>query len=164
MTQINIFQVNGWKYMLGLAGIPSLIQFFGFLFMPESPRWLVSRGKIEDARRVLHRIRDPDDNPDEELREIRLAVEEEQRAVANVNVIRKVFPVGLYQCQGLRPSVLGILHSLNKESYNAWLSAANVPTNCWHQHCHVLLGQDHLHGGILRRQPGNLDGRRSGIR
>ena len=45
------------RFMLGLAGLPSLIMFFGFLFMPESPRWLVFRGKIEKARRVLGKVR-----------------------------------------------------------------------------------------------------------
>ena len=43
--------------MLGLAGLPSLIMFIGFLFMPESPRWLVFRGKIDRARQVLGKVR-----------------------------------------------------------------------------------------------------------
>ena len=36
--------------MLGLAGIPSLIQFLGFMFMPESPRWLVGKDREFEAR------------------------------------------------------------------------------------------------------------------
>lgn len=43
--------------MLGLAGIPSFIQFLGFVFMPESPRWLIISGREEYARRVLQTMR-----------------------------------------------------------------------------------------------------------
>ncbi|XP_064606044.1 proton myo-inositol cotransporter-like [Liolophura sinensis] len=48
---------NGWRYMLGLAGVPSAFQLIGFLFMPESPRWLVSAGRLKDAEFVLKKIR-----------------------------------------------------------------------------------------------------------
>ncbi|ESO89863.1 hypothetical protein LOTGIDRAFT_218322 [Lottia gigantea] len=47
---------TGWRYMLGLAAIPGVIQFIGFLFMPESPRWLAAHGKIDQAREVLRKI------------------------------------------------------------------------------------------------------------
>ena len=45
--------------MLGLAGIPSVVMFVGFLFMPESPRWLVFHGKPGKAQNVLYKLRDP---------------------------------------------------------------------------------------------------------
>ncbi|KAL4226735.1 hypothetical protein ACF0H5_014715 [Mactra antiquata] len=56
---------NGWRYMLGLSGIPSFIQFMGFIFMPESPRWLIVSRQEEKARRVLQSIRGQLDIDDE---------------------------------------------------------------------------------------------------
>ena len=46
--------------------------------MPESPRWLVSHGKFNEAKKVLFKIRAPDENPEQEFREIQRAVEEEK--------------------------------------------------------------------------------------
>ncbi|XP_064604839.1 proton myo-inositol cotransporter-like [Liolophura sinensis] len=48
---------NGWRYMLGLAGVPALIQLIGFIFMPESPRWLVYHDKDEEGLKALEKIR-----------------------------------------------------------------------------------------------------------
>lgn len=45
-----------WRLMLGLAGVPSTIQFIGMLFMPESPRWLGKIGKDDITRGIMHRI------------------------------------------------------------------------------------------------------------
>ncbi|CAL1532975.1 unnamed protein product [Lymnaea stagnalis] len=48
---------DGWRYMLGLAGLPSLIQFCGFIFLPESPRWLISKGREKEALEILIKLR-----------------------------------------------------------------------------------------------------------
>ncbi|KAL8567494.1 hypothetical protein ACOMHN_010085 [Nucella lapillus] len=54
---LSYLPVHGWRYMLGLSAIPGVVQFLGFLFMPESPRWLVDKGRCDQARRVLATIR-----------------------------------------------------------------------------------------------------------
>ncbi|XP_077988286.1 proton myo-inositol cotransporter-like [Glandiceps talaboti] len=64
---------NGWRFMLGLAGIPSLLQFIGFLFLPESPRWLVAKGRKDEAKRVLSLMRGGF-GVDEEIEEIQRSV------------------------------------------------------------------------------------------
>lgn len=42
-----------WRFMLVIASLPAVFLFFGMIRMPESPRWLVSKGRKEDALRVL---------------------------------------------------------------------------------------------------------------
>ena len=63
--------------MLGLSGVPAVIMFLGLLFMPQSPRWLVSKGKVEKAKNVLRRIRNADDI-DDEISEILHTIQSER--------------------------------------------------------------------------------------
>ncbi len=50
---------GGWRWMFGLALIPSAALGIGMLFLPETPRWLVEKGRIEEAKAVLLRLRGP---------------------------------------------------------------------------------------------------------
>ncbi|CAJ2642780.1 monosaccharide-sensing protein 2-like [Trifolium pratense] len=51
-----------WRVMLGVLSIPSLFYFIlTIFFLPESPRWLVSKGKMLEAKKVLQRLRGQDD-------------------------------------------------------------------------------------------------------
>jgi sugar porter (SP) family MFS transporter len=47
---------NSWRWMLAIAAIPSLIFFIGLFAIPESPRWLISRGRSDEAMRTLVRL------------------------------------------------------------------------------------------------------------
>ncbi len=46
----------GWRWMFAAVVVPSIVFFLAMLFVPESPRWLMKQGLVEDARRVLTRI------------------------------------------------------------------------------------------------------------
>ncbi|KUF82800.1 hypothetical protein AM588_10005713 [Phytophthora nicotianae] len=48
---------QGWRYMLGLAAIPAFLQFLGFLALPETPRYLMSKGRKEEAWDSLVKVR-----------------------------------------------------------------------------------------------------------
>jgi hypothetical protein len=48
-----------WRWMFTLATVPAMILGIGMIFLPESPRWLVSVGQRDRARQVLERVRAP---------------------------------------------------------------------------------------------------------
>jgi sugar porter (SP) family MFS transporter len=50
---------RGWRWMFGLAAIPALILFVGIWFVPETPRWYMSRSMKDKARQVLFRMHAP---------------------------------------------------------------------------------------------------------
>jgi sugar porter (SP) family MFS transporter len=44
---------DAWRWMFGVEAAPAAL-FFGLLFLtPESPRWLVARGRLDEARGIL---------------------------------------------------------------------------------------------------------------
>ncbi|XP_028798518.1 inositol transporter 1 isoform X1 [Neltuma alba] len=52
-------QVPGtWRWMLGVSGLPAVIQFVFMLFLPESPRWLFMKDRQNEAVNVLSKIYD----------------------------------------------------------------------------------------------------------
>jgi sugar porter (SP) family MFS transporter len=62
---------NNWRWMFALGAVPGAALAIGMYFMPFSPRWLVEKGRTDDAREVLRRYRfEDDDDVDEELEEI----------------------------------------------------------------------------------------------
>ncbi|ANZ18590.1 sugar porter family MFS transporter [Streptomyces noursei] len=56
---------EAWRWMLGLAALPAVALFLGVLFLPDTPRWYISRGRQDEAAAVLRRTLAADDVPDE---------------------------------------------------------------------------------------------------
>ncbi|XWS15472.1 hypothetical protein CRYUN_Cryun34aG0003600 [Craigia yunnanensis] len=80
-----------WRWMLGVAGLPAVVQFLLMLSLPESPRWLYRENKVEEARSILERIY-PADEVEDELNALRISVEAEkadEHAIGD-NLIQKV--------------------------------------------------------------------------
>jgi major inositol transporter-like SP family MFS transporter len=68
-----------WRYMLLVAVLPAFALFFGMLRMPESPRWLTSQDRNDDALGVLKQIRS-DERAEAEMAEVHRLAEEEKEA------------------------------------------------------------------------------------
>ncbi|KAI8524972.1 hypothetical protein RHMOL_Rhmol13G0191100 [Rhododendron molle] len=66
-----------WRWMLGVAGIPALVQFILMLSLPESPRWLYRQNKVDEARAILEKIY-PAEEVEEEIKALQLSVEAEK--------------------------------------------------------------------------------------
>lgn len=66
-----------WRVMLLVALLPAIVLFVGMLRMPESPRWLVSRGREEEALAVLRQVRS-DGRARAEMVEVRRLADEER--------------------------------------------------------------------------------------
>lgn len=49
-----------WRWMFYVGVFPAIILFIGMLFVPETPRFLISKGRDEEGRKVLEKIEDPE--------------------------------------------------------------------------------------------------------
>lgn len=67
---------HSWRWILGLAAIPATLLLPLLLRMPDTARWYLLKGRVDDARRALLRV-EPAAAVDEELAEIACAAREE---------------------------------------------------------------------------------------
>ncbi len=49
---------EAWRWMFGLGAVPSLVFLLGVIWLPESPRWLMGKGKLAQAEKTLRKIGD----------------------------------------------------------------------------------------------------------
>ena len=59
-----------WRWMFGLGAIPAIILIIGMIALSESPRWLVSKNRDEEARKVLSHVL-PSQDVEKEIATIR---------------------------------------------------------------------------------------------
>lgn len=116
----NLHGSIAWRVLFMIQGIIALILSIGMVFLPFSPRWLVQKGRTEEARRVLFKIR-PQDKANAELAEIQTSMfADSENSTANFREIFAkryrtrtmlgVFLMAFQQLTGVR--TLTIIHTL----------------------------------------------------
>ncbi|KAL2622188.1 hypothetical protein R1flu_002393 [Riccia fluitans] len=66
-----------WRWMLGVAALPAVVQLVAMLFLPESPRWLYRRGRKDASVDVLRQIYLDQNQLGEEVEELQKSVQDE---------------------------------------------------------------------------------------
>ena len=82
-----------WRLMLGSAGIPGLIVCMQVLSAPESPRWLISKGRYEDAFNELCRLRFSREQAARDLYYIHVLLEAENEMKQGRNRVVEMFTI-----------------------------------------------------------------------
>lgn len=89
-SSANIFSDETvWRWMLGVELVPAVLYFFLMFFVPKSPRWLVTKNKIQDAKRILKNIHG-DKHAEIEIATIEKNIQEgsKQRKVAIMELLK----------------------------------------------------------------------------
>ncbi|XP_036067000.1 solute carrier family 2, facilitated glucose transporter member 7 isoform X3 [Oryzias melastigma] len=138
---------EGWPLMLGLTGIPALIELLLLPFFPESPRYmLIQKGDEKKAKKALQRLRGWDD-VDAEMTEMRLE-DQSERAEGRLTVF------SLLSQRSLRWQLISVVVMNMGQQLSGVNAAAQEKLStvqCGASGHHMLLLQ-HLIDLLLRRQ------------
>ncbi|MEY9967192.1 SP family sugar:H+ symporter-like MFS transporter [Streptacidiphilus sp. MAP12-16] len=72
--------IQAWQWMLGVETVPALIYFLMSFAIPESPRFLISAGRLDRARQVLADVEGPNSDVDARIAEIQLVMASEHKS------------------------------------------------------------------------------------
>lgn len=74
---------TGWRYMLGSGTIPAVLFLVLLFIVPESPRWLVKKGKYDDALDTLEKVNGTEEGKNV-LNEIKESLGQEGGTLSNL--------------------------------------------------------------------------------
>src|SRR3989449_10640032 len=81
------FGVSEWRWELGVTAIPAALFFLMLFGIPRSPRWLVKKGRVAEARTVLQMT--GEENYEHDLQEIVASINIEQSQATEKLFTRK---------------------------------------------------------------------------
>ncbi|KAK7367429.1 hypothetical protein VNO80_09441 [Phaseolus coccineus] len=79
----------GWRTMLALPAIPSLVLVVLMLKLAESPRWLVIQGRVGEAKKVLLLVSNTKEEAEQRLKEIKKAAGIDEKCTQDIVEVPK---------------------------------------------------------------------------
>ncbi|MGY5848093.1 sugar porter family MFS transporter [Salegentibacter sp. HM20] len=76
-----------WRWMMGVEAIPAFIYTMFVIFIPRSPRWLISKSKWKEAKKVIHEI-SPEVDPEAKMQEM---TRQDKTRVSGENIFMKKY-------------------------------------------------------------------------
>ncbi len=78
---------NAWRFMIGVEAIPALVYTILVFNIPKSPRWLISKSKFDEAKKVLKML-----NPKKDIEKLLVEIKNERgKEASNENVFMKKY-------------------------------------------------------------------------
>lgn len=84
---------GSWRIMIATGLVPAIMLFVGMCFMPYSPKWLFSKGRKQEARETLTKIRENANDVSEELSAIQNNLEKATKPKFSAIFNKKIRPV-----------------------------------------------------------------------
>ncbi|MBF4616230.1 sugar porter family MFS transporter [Curtobacterium sp. VKM Ac-1376] len=111
---------GGWRWMFAIGIIPAAALGIGIFFLPETARWLIEKGRNDDALAVLNKLREDADTASIELHDI-IAIRDTEKTVRRRSSLRDLTQrwVRPALIAGIGVSVLGQASGVNTVIYYA---------------------------------------------
>ena len=118
--------LTDWRLMYGTVIVPTILVVIGRFFVTQSPQWLMSRGRVEEAEKAIRRLlkrapaypttvslkQVPDDEPEHERKKsrfVKLFKKKHRRATILASVPWFLQDLGTYGIGIFTPTILGTI-------------------------------------------------------
>lgn len=89
-----------WRWMFYVGVFPAIILFVGMIFMPETPRWLFSKNRVDEGKKVLASVESPE-LYEKSIKKINEELEKEKHAAGFSELFTKTWRTPLIIAIGI---------------------------------------------------------------
>lgn len=89
-----------WRWMFYVGVFPAVILFVGMFLVPETPRWLIGKGREEEGRKVLKKVEEPE-LVEEAIQKIKDDIARESESAGYREVFRPWLRTALFIAVGI---------------------------------------------------------------